>query len=62
MLRERDIQRMKAEKADLEETTQSLRVQEESSSAFISALTCASLTSMFIRQQNCKSRDHPATP
>ena len=44
---------MKAENAGLEATIESLRVQEESSSVFISTLTCASLTLMFIRQQNC---------
>ena len=63
MLREQEIQRMKAEKAGLEETIQSLRVQEERSSVFISTLTCASLTLMFVRQQNCGSReDCPAIP
>ena len=63
MLREQGIQRVKAEKAVLEETVQSLRVREESSSACISILTCALLALMFIRQQNRKSRERrPATP
>ena len=53
---------MKAERAGLGETIQSLTVQ-ESSSTFFGTLTCASLTVMFIRQQNYGSReDRPATP
>ena len=54
---------MKVEKTDLEEIIQSLCAQKESSSVFISTLTCASLTVMFIRQKNCRAReDRPATP
>ena len=52
---------MKVGKAGREETTQSL-VQGESSSACVSILTCASLTVVFIRQQNCASQDCPTIP
>ena len=53
---------MNVKHAGLEETLQSLTVQ-ESSSTFFGTLTCASLTVMFIRQQNYGSReDRPATP
>ena len=62
MLCEQETQRMNAEKAGFEETIQPPSVQ-ESSSTFIGTLTCASLTLVFIRQQNCGSReDRPAAP
>ena len=63
MRREQEMQRMNAEKAGLEETIQSLRVEVESSSALVSTPTCTSLTQIFIRQQKCGPReDHSATP
>ena len=62
MLCKEETQLMNTEKAGFEQTIQPLSVQ-ESSSTFIGSLTCASLTVMFIRQQNCGSReDCPATP
>ena len=54
---------MKAERAGLGETIQSLRLREESSSVFITTLTCTLLTLIFIRKQHCGSpSDRPATP
>ena len=54
---------MKVKKAGLGETTKSPRVQGESSGAFVSTLSCASPTLMFIRQPKCECReDCPAPP
>ena len=63
MLRKQEIQRMKAEKVGLEATIQSLHIQEESSSVFITTPTCTSLMLIFTRKQHCGSPpDRPATP
>ena len=48
MDRKQEVQPMKAERGDREKATQSLRVQKESSSAFISTPTCASLTRCYL--------------